>query len=466
MKRLLASFLGVLALGAPAFAHRLDEYLQATIVSVELERVRASMRLIPGVAVSAAVIASVDNNADGVFSPAEQRAYAQHVLRDLSLTVDGHPVTPRLESVGFPSPAEMKEGLGEIHIEFAAELPAGGTQRTLILENRHQPAMSVYLMNCLAPQDPAIHLIAQSRNETQSYYRINYAQSELQQDSSFARGWRQLGADLSHFAGVPNMFRLGMRHIAEGTDHLLFLLALLLPAPLIAVRARWARSGAVRESLMQIVRVVSAFTVGHSITLALGASGLVSLPSRAVEVLIAFSILTSAVHALRPIFPGREPMIAASFGLIHGLAFATTLQSLGVGAWQRLASILGFNLGIEAMQLLVVAAILPSLLILSRTPQYAALRLAGALFAGVAALGWIIERLFELPTPTDRVTNRLAQSAGWIAVLLFAISVVLWLWHSVRTASASGSAFWLKELCNTTEEPSPAFTGAPADNTP
>src|SRR5262249_38056686 len=154
------------------------------------------------------------------------------------------------------------------------------------------------------------------------------------------------------FAGVPNMFRLGMRHIAEGTDHLLFLIALLLPAPLVAVRGRWAAFGSIRHSLIQIVRVVSAFTIGHSITLALGASGIVALPSRAVEVLIAFSILVSSLHALRPIFPGREPMIAASFGLIHGLAFATTLQHLGVGAWQRVASILGFNLGIETMQLI------------------------------------------------------------------------------------------------------------------
>ena len=94
-----------------------------------------------------------------------------------------------------------------------------------------------------------------------------------------------------------------MRHIAEGTDHLLFLLALLLPAPLIVIGSRWAGFAEVRSSLLQILKIVTAFTIGHSITLMLAASGLVRLPSRPIEVLIAFSILISAIHALRPIFP-------------------------------------------------------------------------------------------------------------------------------------------------------------------
>lgn len=162
------------------------------------------------------------------------------------------------------------------------------------------------------------------------------------------------------------MFRLGMRHIAEGTDHLLFLLALLLPAPLLVFRSRWAGFAGVRHSVLQTLRVVTAFTVGHSITLALAALGLVRVPSRPIEVLIAFSILVSAAHALRPLFPGREAGIAALFGLTHGLAFASTLQNLELGWWERVVSILGFNLGIETMQLFVVAATIPSLILLSR----------------------------------------------------------------------------------------------------
>jgi hypothetical protein len=252
-------------------------------------------------------------------------------------------------------------------------------------------------------------------------------QSGVQRDSFMSMLQSRLVSGWAPFAGVPSMFRLGMRHIAEGTDHLLFLIALLLPAPLLWSRSHWAASNGIRRSLIQISRVVTAFTIGHSITLVLGASGFVALPERPVEVLIAFSILISAIHALRPLFPGREPLIAAGFGLIHGLAFATTLQNLGVGAWQRIASILGFNLGIEAMQLIVVCAILPSLLLLSRTDAYTTFRLIGATFAALASAGWIVERLFSLNYSVNVVVNGAAERAPWIALFLGVGSFVAWL---------------------------------------
>jgi HupE / UreJ protein len=426
MKTKLVILVAAISLATPLFAHRLDEYLQAIIVSVEQSHIRGSMRLIPGVAVSTTVIGAIDVNRDGVLSEAEQQTYAQKVLRDLSVSVDGQSLKPRLSSVSFPAPADMNEGTGEIHINFAADLPAGGSRRTLVIQNHHEPRMSVYLMNCLVPQDRAIQIIAQNRNQNQSYYRVEYVGSGGGQDAWTSRRRSTFLTALSPFAGVPSMFRLGMRHIAEGTDHLLFLIALLLPAPLLAVRSHWVTFGGLRHSLIQILRVVTAFTLGHSLTLALGASGLVSIPERPVEVLIAFSILISAAHALRPLFPGREPMIAAGFGLVHGLAFATTLQNLGVGAWQRIASILGFNLGIETMQLIVVAAILPSLILLSRTRAYTVFRFTGALFAGFASLGWIIERLFDVPDFVDVVVDRVAVRGAWIAALLFVISIVAW----------------------------------------
>jgi hypothetical protein len=426
MKTKLAITFALISLAVPALAHRLDEYLQAIIVSIGQDHIRVSMRLIPGVAVSTTVISAVDSNGDGVFSETEQQSYAQKVLGDLSLKLDGHLLRPRLEAISFPTTADMKEGLGEIHIEFAADVPAGGLNRTLVVENHHEMRISVYLMNSLVPQARNIQLTAQHRNQNQSYYRVDYVQSGGQRDPWLSIWQSGLISALAPFEGMPSMFRLGMRHIAEGTDHLLFLIALLLPAPLLAGRSRWAAFGGVRHSLIQILRVVTAFTFGHSLTLALGAAGLVSLPSRTVEVMIAFSILISAAHAMRPLFPGREPIIAAFFGLIHGLAFATTLRNLGVGPWQRFASILGFNLGIETMQLIVVAAILPSLVILSRTPAYTVLRFSGALFAGFASLGWIAERLLGVHTFVDAVVDGVAHRGAWIATALVVISVVSW----------------------------------------
>jgi hypothetical protein len=124
--------------GAPASAHRLDEYLQATLISVEKDRVEAQMRLVPGVAVSSFVLTSMHANADGAISEAEQQAYAKRVLRDVSLKVDGVFLRPRLNSVEFPGVEEMKEGVGEIRIEFSAALPRGGGSRRLVFENHHQ----------------------------------------------------------------------------------------------------------------------------------------------------------------------------------------------------------------------------------------------------------------------------------------------------------------------------------------
>ena len=155
-----------------------------------------------------------------------------------------------------------------------------------------------------------------------------------------------------------------------------------------------------------MLRIVTAFTLGHSLTLALSGFGLVRLPSQPVEVLIAVSILVSAIHALRPIFPGREALIAASFGLVLGLAFASALSELDVTGWYRLVTVFGFNLGIEAMQLAVVCLTLPALLLLSRNRWYTPFRTVGAFFAVVASVAWIVERLIDRPLLVAGFTAR------------------------------------------------------------
>jgi hypothetical protein len=383
--------------------------------------------------VSSAIIAGIDSNGDGVLSPAEQRAYAQRVLGDLSLSIDGARLLPHLVSVNFPPLDQMRAGLGEIQIEYTVALPPGGQNRRLLLENHHQERHAAYLVNVLVPRDHQIHVVSQNRNQAQSVYELDFVQTA---DAAGAVPVHGSGiADWAGGSGFASLFELGLRHIAQGTDHLLFLLALLLPAPLLARGRRWAEPLSTRESLARILTVVTAFTLGHSLTLALAALGFVSIPSQPIEVLIAVSILVSALHALRPLFPNREGFIAAFFGLIHGLAFATTLGQLGLGRWQRVGGILAFNLGIEAMQLLVVAAGLPSLILMSRTGAYAWLRIGGALFAGLAAGGWIAERLFGLPNPLDAMVQTLAHQATWIAVVLFVVSLGTWL-HKASNQAA------------------------------
>ena len=415
-------FAFVLLCGRSAQAHRIDEYLQATIVSLEPNRVDGAMRLIPGVLVAPAVIASIDSDHDGVFSESEMRAYAGRVLADMSITVDGQPTNARLDAWTIPDPAQLRDGQGEIHIEYHVDLPPaeGRLQRRLVLANRHSSDNSVYLVNAEVPRDAEISILGQTRNERQSVYELDFQQ--LQTGVASVPPGQQLRAFL-HGTQMSDLFRLGMRHIAEGTDHLLFLLVLLLPAPLLAVHRRWQRTGSVRDSLLHILGIVTAFTLGHSLTLSLAAMNVVHVPGRPVEVLIAVSILVSAMHALRPLFPGREAWIAAFFGLIHGLAFAATLDRLGLSRWDRLAGILAFNLGIEAMQLLVVAAVLPSLLLLSRTTLYPAFRICGAVSAAAAAVAWIAERVLNLQTPVDTVATAVTRQAVPLAAALFLVSL-------------------------------------------
>jgi len=169
----------LLAAGTPGFAHRLDEYLQATLLRVEEGSVEADIRLTPGVVVFPAVLANIDTDGNGLLSDVERNAYAERVLRDLSLTIDGDPVRLRLVSANFAETAEMKEGLGQIQLELRADLPPGGLNRRLVFKNHHQSGMAAYLVNALVPRDPDIRLTAQNRNENQSVYQLDYVQARV-----------------------------------------------------------------------------------------------------------------------------------------------------------------------------------------------------------------------------------------------------------------------------------------------
>jgi hypothetical protein len=197
----------------------------------------------------------------------------------------------------------------------------------------------------------------------------------------------------SLWQGFESMVGLGIQHIAEGTDHLLFLLVLLLPAPLLVRQKRWDAFGGIKYSIIRLLKIVTAFTIGHSITLFAGAVGWLRLPGQPVEVLIAVSILVSAIHAWRPVFSGKEPYVAAGFGLIHGMAFAGTLANLDLDTARMGLSILGFNIGIELMQLFVIAITAPWLILLSKMKSYPYLRITGAILAAIAASAWIIQRV-------------------------------------------------------------------------
>ncbi len=220
--------------------------------------------------------------------------------------------------------------------------------------------------------------------------QLHYQQRELQIDRTSGNWRTSLGA----------AFQLGLDHVREGTDHLMFLLMLLVVAP----------------SVLRTARTATAFTLGHSLTLALGAVGGLALPVALVESLIALSILISAIHAVRPLFAGKEPLVAASFGLVHGLAFATALAGFGFDGRSLVLALAGFNLGVEAMQLGVILLVVPSLIALARTPVYPGFKRAVGGLGIVASSAWLFERAAHVRTPIPALVDRAARH-GWILVI-------------------------------------------------
>jgi hypothetical protein len=200
MKTSLVAAAAMLVLqAAPAHAHRLDEYLQATTISVGKDVVQAQIRMTPGVAVFSNLFAAIDANSDGLISESEQRAYAERVLRDLSLAIDGTRLPLRLVAVKFASLAELKEGRGIIQIDFAAVAPRGGSTRRLTFVNYHQPRIAQYLVNALVPRDSTIRVTGQSRNYEQSSYRMDYSLA----------GARSGAQPLAWWSGTPAWLALG-----------------------------------------------------------------------------------------------------------------------------------------------------------------------------------------------------------------------------------------------------------------
>jgi HupE/UreJ protein len=205
---------------------------------------------------------------------------------------------------------------------------------------------------------------------------------------------QELAADGSGRLGrFATFVREGVHHIASGADHVAFLLALLLPAVLVGGAGGWRPAPAFRPVLREVLRVVTAFTAAHSLTLSFAALGFVHVPSRLVESAIALSVLIGALANLWPGAPRLGAAFAFGFGLVHGLGFASALSDLGSDAATRLVTLFGFNLGVELGQLSLVAAFLPLAFAARASVLYRrGLLEAGSLaVAGLASI-WLAER--------------------------------------------------------------------------
>jgi hypothetical protein len=160
-----------LSLVRGAAAHRLDEYLQATLIGVTRDGIDVELQLTPGVAMLPLWMAVIDQDHDGRISPAEERAYVDRVVRDVELRVDGVPAPLRLIESAFPSVEATREGLGTIRMK----LRAARSGHELRFENRHLPQLSAYLVNCLADPSDGLIVGRQERDEAQRSIRLEYS---------------------------------------------------------------------------------------------------------------------------------------------------------------------------------------------------------------------------------------------------------------------------------------------------
>jgi hypothetical protein len=204
-------------------------------------------------------------------------------------------------------------------------------------------------------------------------------------------------------ATAARFVREGILHIWQGLDHVLFLIVLLLPAVLRRrdgpgdAAAAWTPVDSLRPALTDVLRVITAFTVAHSITLGLAAVGALHAAGRIIEPAIAASVVLAAANNLYPLFGRDRWVVAFALGLLHGFGFSAVLAEVGLPRGHLLAALFGFNFGVELGQLALVALVVPLAYLARKTPLYRQLGLAaGSAVAGAVAVVWMIERILNV----------------------------------------------------------------------
>lgn len=354
MRTLFAAILGTLALlGTPAEAHKeSDAYLELVLAA---DAVTGRLDLHLGDLDHAL---GLDTDAGGTVTWGEVLAAEPRIRAFASggVTLAGRegPCTPRLGPLAI---AERSDGAYAV-LPISAPCPgvaegiSVGYDLFFQIDRRHRARVAV-------------------RSETGT--RLGTLGPETRE--------ARFGPDRRH--GVfAEFFREGVVHLLEGADHMLFLLTLVLGAVGRGSRPR----------IMPLLATVTAFTVGHSVTLALAAGGLVLLPPRLVEAGIALSIVLGAANLVWPVLGHRVWLFALGFGLVHGFGFANVLAELDLPAAAFALALLAFNLGVEAGQVGVVLALLPLVRLAAGARSRPALRPALSVALAGIGLVWFVER--------------------------------------------------------------------------
>jgi hypothetical protein len=371
IRAVLAALAGAVALSAPAFAHKAsDSYLQLTVTADRVDgRWDIALRDLEQAV-------GLDGDGDGAITwgelKARHEAVAAYALPRLGIQADGAACVPVATEHLVDGHTDGTYAV----LRFTAPCPAPPAELTVAyrlfaeVDPLHRGLLRVTAAGgthsaVLGPEAPMFRLA------------VDQAPDLVAQVLGY--GWQ------------------GVWHIWIGFDHILFLLSLLLPAVLRRRDGRWQAVGTFREAAVEVVKVVTAFTVAHSVTLTLATLGLVALPSRLVESAIAASVVLAALNNVFPLVDRRLWLLAFGFGLIHGLGFAGALEELGLPRHALILSLLAFNVGVELGQLAIVAAFLPAAFLLRRTTLYPRVVLCAGSGAIAAVAGlWLVERALDV----------------------------------------------------------------------
>jgi len=367
MSRLLQAilFLGALLISGQAHAHLTPD--SQVVLTVGQDQVRADI-MIPASEYAYATGNPAQN------SPAAIRQAKAYLLANAGLAgADGRDWAETIETLNFAK----VEGPEDLFATMTFRPPAGvPTDRFTLLWSPVLAETGDHFATILVAGEGAA-------NEPRLVGLLRQSNTELDIEAGRSSA-------LARFAGAV---RLGIEHILAGLDHLAFLLALLLASPMVADRGRWVSIRRPRHAIRSLALVATGFTIGHSLTLLGVAAAGISLPSSVVEPLIAVTVLLAAIHAIRPLLARREILVATVFGLIHGLGFAGFVQEADANVARSFPTLIGFNVGIEIVQIAIVALFVPVLFWLVRKGAYAIVRPVLATVIAVASLYWIVSRI-------------------------------------------------------------------------
>jgi hypothetical protein len=322
-------------------------------------------------------VIALDRDGDGRVTWGELRSRRDDVaglaLEHLALDADGAPCPSRLRELRVASHSDGAYAV----VLFDATCPA-------------EPRVLGVDYELFFDFDPQHHGIVRIDDGAGTRTAI-FTSGERRQ--AFAR------STLARTRQLASAVKLGIGHIFAGIDHLLFLVALLLPAVLMRRPgdAAWEPVTRLRPAMVDVLKIVTAFTVAHSVTLTLAALEILRLPSRLVESGIAASVIVAALNNVWPVLARDRWMAAFALGLLHGFGFSASLMDLGLPRQNLVITLFGFNVGVEIGQMCVVAAFVPLAYLARKTWAYRRAGLVGGsiAIAGIASV-WLVERAFAM----------------------------------------------------------------------